>query len=190
MADPWLQNINEEGYLDRMREIQLKIRSVSIRTINVDIGLIAGKMNTKAGSSNNENEITYFNENAKTKKLPAEKSELKYYIKIKGDIKAYKFMDILVKSIEAKNECKIISTKDKLKFNVIFSKKTEINEENEKNEENEEIENNLDEDECIMKIKLYETGKNEYLIHFIKLGGSLEEFYEHFLDIQNIIKGD
>ena len=53
--------------------------------------------------------------------------------------------------------------------------------------EKEEVEEDIRKD-CIMKVKLYENN-NEYLLCFDKCEGDLEEFYENFLKIKNIIQG-
>ena len=55
------------------------------------------------------------------------------------------------------------------------------------NEEEDELE--LEEErECIMKIKLFKCNMEEYLLCFEKKQGDLEEFYDNFLIIKEIIK--
>ena len=102
------------------------------------------------------------------------------YIKINGNIIPHKFMNSLVESIQNKfdDDCTIIRSKEKLKFEVYFdlNKKYDI-------EQLEEFDNS-----CVMKVKLYEEDKGGYLVNFIKVKGDIEDYHEYFLKIQKIIK--
>ena len=72
-------------------------------------------------------------------------------------------------------ECYIKTYSDelKLKFDITFVNNDEDEEDNRK--------------DCIMKIKLLISGEDEYLLCFEKNQGELEEFYENFLKIKEII---
>ena len=134
----------------------------------------------------------------KPDKLPFEKNDLQYYITINGEIIPFKLMNVLTNLIQKnyKNKCFIEESKSKLKLKIIFEKEVENEEKNENkiNEKNEnedkDKENEFEEDDCIMKLELYESGNNEYLLHFVKLEGDIEEFYEHFIKIRKIIENN
>ena len=137
-------------------------------------------------------EVEYFNENIKPNKLK-ENRNYKYTIKIKGNIKPYKKMNLIVNQIikAYNNKCFIESSKSKLKFQIVLPKDEDDEEEDEdevqKMEEEEENYRN-DRKECIMEIKMLLCGNDEYLLVFNKIQGDLEEFYDHFLIIKDIIK--
>ena len=190
LADPWLQNINEAGYVDRMNEIKQKIDE-AMRFQKFLNFLEEGKAHSR---SIEDNDKIYFNDEMKPDKLPFEKSDLQYYIIINGEIIPFELMNDLTNLIQKnyKNKCFIDVSSRKLKLNIIFEKEAEDkeksdNKNNEKNE-NEDEENEFEEDDCEMKIELYEISNNEYLLHFVKLEGNIEEFYEHFIEIRKIIE--
>ena len=89
------------------------------------------------------------------------------------------------------NKCFIEASKSKLKFEIALPKNEDDEEEDEdeeqKMEEEEESDRN-DRKECIMEIKMLLYGNDEYLLVFNKIQGDLEEFYEHFLIIKDVIK--
>ena len=112
-------------------------------------------------------------------------------------------MNSLIKEINKlyDNKCYINTDKEKLKFRITF-----INEDNDEEEEGEkageekykkeeedeednveveDVKNNIK--DCIMKVKLYYCGNDEYLLCFEKNQGNLEEFYDNFLKIKEII---
>ena len=190
LADPWLQNINEAGYVDRMNEIEHTIDE-AMRFQKFLNFLEEGKAHSR---SIEDNDKIYFNDEMKPDKLPFEKSDLEYYIIINGEIKPFKLMTDLTNLITkyynaSKNKCFIEVSRSKLKLKIIFEKEGEDKDEKNENEKNEEEEENeLEEDDCEMKLELYEIGNNEYLLHFVKLEGDIEDFYEHFMEIRKIIE--
>ena len=194
LADPWLQNINEAGYVDRMNEIEHTIDE-AMRFQKFLNFLEQGKAHSR---SIEDNDKIYFNDEMKPDKLPFEKNDLQYYITINGEIIPFKLMNVLTNLIQKnyKNKCFIEESKSKLKLKIIFEKEVENEEKNENkiNEKNEnedkDKENEFEEDDCIMKLELYESGNNEYLLHFVKLEGDIEEFYEHFIKIRKIIENN
>ena len=113
------------------------------------------------------------------------------------------FMNSLINEIKNAydDRCDINADEEKLKFGITFinaedeeednevkEDEKEKNEKKEAGEEMDEVEvfkNNLK--ECIMNVKLYADGNNEYLLCFEKNQGDLEEFYENFLKIKEII---
>jgi hypothetical protein len=72
---------------------------------------------------------------------------------------------------------------------VIFQKEEDEIENEEKKEEN-KIENKIEDEsnkECEMDIELFEYENGGYLLEFLRTEGDIQEFYDHFLEIRNII---
>ena len=164
------------------------------------------KIKTKAISSNKRK--IFFGYNLVPKKLNT-KRMFKYSIKILGNTNVVKFMNDLAYQISDiyEDRCLIEVTEDKLKFKIIIeeseieiekeeerieqNKENEENKENEKDDKNqevEEIEDEIEENDCIMEVKIFESGMDEYLLTFEKVKGELNTFYENFLKIQDIVK--
>ena len=111
-----------------------------------------------------------FDESMEPKKLK-ENKKLKYFLKIKGYINPVNFMSSLFYKIIQnydKDEIYLEASKTKLAFKIIFE--------------------NEDGEEGIMRIKLYESEYNEYILSFNKTKGNIEIFYDNFLKIKEIIK--
>ena len=192
LEDPWLNELNknpeeykklEKEYIDFMTKLEEKIKIMNqpeIQPPKKDEG--EEKQITRSILFDTKKK--YF-VNLKPKKIK-DKRNYKYCIKIKGYINENDFMNSLVDKIKKtyKNNCLLNTNEEKLKFNITFIK--EYNEEeNDNNEEEEDEDNSRD---CIMKVKLYDNGMNEYLLCFEKSQGDLVEFYENFLKIKEIIK--
>ena len=94
-------------------------------------------------------------------------------------------MNLLLNEIKEvyDNNCLLQTDEKELKFKITFINEDDEEENDEEIEEEEDIRK-----DCIMKVKLYENN-NEYLLCFDKCEGDLEEFYENFLKIKNIIQG-
>ena len=131
------------------------------------------KSNTKSISNNKEEQ--YFI-NLTPKKIKDIRN-YKYFIKIEGNLEVNDFMNSLIEEIKKfyDLECYIKTYSDelKLKFDITFVNNDEDEEDNRK--------------DCIMKIKILISGEDEYLLCFEKNQGELEEFYENFLKIKEII---
>ena len=207
LKDPSLDEINileeyypekykqfEKDYISFMSEIEKKIKKENESTVQ------AGNENENNNVRGNHiqksmsfNEEEYFNENIKPNKLKENRS-YKYTIKIKGNIKPYKKMNSIGNQIikAYNNKCFIEASKTKLKFEIALPKdddEEEDEDEEQKMEEGDEDENDRnDRKECIMEIKMLLCGNDEYLLVFNKIQGDLEEFYEHFLIIKDVIK--
>ena len=100
-----------------------------------------------------------------------ENKKFKYFLKIKGYINPVNFMSSLFYKIIQnydKDEIYLEASKTKLAFQIIFE--------------------NEDGEEGIMRIKLYESEYNEYILSFNKTKGNIEIFYDNFLKIKEIIK--
>ena len=183
----WLEEINileekdndeykklVDEYKKRMGEIYAEINK--IEEINAEAYNEASQNNRGI----EDDDITrYFNDKTKLKKLSKNKMNLNYCVKIKGYIDPVKFMNLLGTKIQQKfkKNCFIEHSKKNFKYQIIF--------ENDEDEfEDIEIENN----ETIIKMQLYDAGNKNYILHFIKKAGDIKEFYDYFLAIKEIIK--
>ena len=190
LEHPWFNSINDKSkeeyikfeneFINYMNGIKEKIKNANQISMNIpQIKEEEKKSSTKVISFDAKNK--YFkNDKLKPKKI-SNINNYKYFIKLKGYLNEVDFMNLLCHFIYLKYglNCFIEESKTKLKFQVYF--KNTNNEE--KNEEEEEYKKKLF---CIMEIKLFE-GEDEYLLCFDKRQGNLEDFYEHFLELKNIV---
>ena len=194
LEDPWLNELNkknpeeykklETDYIKFMTELEEKIKIMNQSEIQAP-KKDEGEVNYLTRSILFDGKKKFF-VNLKPKKIK-DKRNYKYCIKIKGYINENDFMNSLVDKIKKtyENKCLLNTSEEKLKFNITFIKEYD-EDENDNNEEEEEDEDNSR--DCIMKVKLYDSGMNEYLLGFEKIQGDLVEFYENFLKIKEIIK--
>ena len=189
LNSPWLKEINDleeeknkKEYVQFLDEYSKKMGDIRNKFKNIQNVNKTDEQNQGGQRSNrgiDDEVITeYFKSDMPLKDLPENKMNPNYFIKIKGNIKPVKFMNKLCTKIKEKygDKSKIRASKKNLKFELTF--------------ESEEIEiEDLDfeREECIIKIKLYKSSENEYILHFLKKVGDINEFYEYFLDIRKII---
>jgi serine/threonine protein kinase len=183
LKDSWFEEINnllknnkeeyeklEQKYIQYMKKIEDKIHNQ-----NEDIIEIKPKNeeNQEKGAIKGisfDDKEQIFDESMEPKKLK-ENKKLKYFLKIKGYINPVNFMSSLFYKIIQnydKDEIYLEASKTKLAFKIIFE--------------------NEDGEEGVMKIKLYESEYNEYILSFNKTKGNIEIFYDNFLKIKEIIK--
>ena len=114
---------------------------------------------------------TYFNDDLAPKKLNKKEFNMKYFLKIKAYIDPVEFMNSLVNLIQKDyGEICLIETSDKkLKIKSTFE-----------SEENESI--------CKMNLVLFRSDINEYYVQFVRKNSNIEDFYEYFLKIKEIIR--
>ena len=183
----WLEEINileekdndeykklVDEYKKRMGEINDEINKIE------EINAEAYNASNKKNRGIEDDDITqYFNDETKLKKLSKNKINLNNCVKIKGYIDPVKFMNLLGTKIQQKfkKNCFIEHSEKKFKYQIIF--------ENDE-DEFEDIEN--ENNETIIKMKLYDAGNKNYILHFIKKAGDIKEFYDYFLAIKEIIK--
>ena len=191
LKDPWLDEINtleekdpekykklEENYIDCMKELESYVpKQVQITADYYDN---TGTNNNK-GIEFNESE-DYFKEDIKLNKVKDNRS-YKYSIKIKGNINPKQIMNLFAKIIirAYKGKCNIDSCVNKLKFTITFEKEVNFDD----NELNTEEEDN---NKCMMELKLLLCNDKEYLLLFNRTQGDLEQFYDNFYKINDIIK--
>ena len=121
--------------------------------------------------SSNIEEISYFNRNIQPQILP-QNFDMTFSGRIRGRIEPCDFMNCLchiIKEMFGENNCYIDINIDELKFNAIF--------ENEENNENTTIE-----------IKLYKSNNDEFVLKFTNINGSFQNFISKFHDISELIR--
>ena len=153
------------------------------------------KGNKRGDSDEDFNEIFPQNLVPKTKKNDY---DMDCYIKFKGNLDYYKFMNIFVNKIqkEFENEnCEIDDSKSKnsYKCDIIFEadENEEEEDENEDNDKHLDLNfNNLDDqrENCIIQIKLIKTGDDEYVLRFLRKSGALGSYYSKVIKFISIAK--
>ena len=110
------------------------------------------------------------------------------YIKIKGDLDHYTFMNILVNKIknEFKNDNYFFDKSDK-KYECKFIFEKEDEDEEKKLELN--LNNLADKKKvCVIQLKLFKFGEKEYVLRFLRKSGSLSEYYSKVTKMVEIAK--
>ena len=118
-----------------------------------------------------------FNEYFPSELVPKNKNfvlEINNYIKIKGKFNYYIFMNTLVNQIQNEYEnnenenCNIEESKKSYKCDLIF--------------EGDNYDN------CIIQLKLYKSGDNEFILRFLRKAGELSEYYAKLDKIIYLVK--
>ena len=210
LNDPWMKEIND------MNEDQLEQLNLEIIDEFMKLKYKKDKLNETFESNQNSDNLDFdmnsrgasleqmFKENIKIKKIKKGEKFADHFIKIKGEINPYNFMNDLLDKIKSKYEdCFIEVSKEKMIFEVIFEIEQEIEEEigeeneqeieEENEQENEqEMKNDIDfgdiDNSCVIKIKMYEDEEGGFFVNFIKKKGDIENYYKLFLEIKGIIK--
>ena len=106
-------------------------------------------------------EKEYFKNNSEVKFIGID-LEGEIYIKINGEFDYWDYMNFYVNEIKNKEKCEISDYENSCyKCNIVYK-------ENEKD----------DKEDLIIKLKLYTTGKEEYLLRFLKVSGGIFDYYE------------
>ena len=183
----WLKEINileekdNEEYKKLIKEYEKKMTETYKKIYDIE-DVEAPKNSEKSighRALDDDSIVHFFNDETKLKKLSKNKINLNNCVKIKGYIDPVKFMNLLGTKIQQKfkKNCFIEHSEKKFKYQIIF--------ENDE-DEFEDIEN--ENNETIIKMKLYDAGNKNYILHFIKKAGDIKEFYDYFLAIKEIIK--
>ena len=183
LKDSWFEEINnllknnkeeyeklEQKYIQYMKKIEDKIHNQNEDIIEIKPKNEENQEKEAIKGISFDDKEQIFDESMEPKKLK-ENKKLKYFLKIKGYINPVNFMSSLFYKIIQnydKDEIYLEASKTKLAFQIIFE--------------------NEDGEEGIMRIKLYESEYNEYILSFNKTKGNIEIFYENFLKIKEIIK--
>ena len=182
LTDNWLKEINDmnntqmENYMKEYKKYMnehLSKNNEDKRTIEQpepeDIREKEGfDMGPNKGISTDK---TYFDDDLEPKKLNKKEFNMKYFLKIKAYIDPVEFMNSLANLIQKDygEICQIETSDKKLKLKLTF--------ENEENESN-----------CKMNLVLFRVDINEYYVQFVRKNSNIEDFYEYFLKIKEIIR--
>ena len=113
-----------------------------------------------------------------------------YYIKIEDKINPANFMNNLATKIKNtfNDDCLITFFKNKFKFNVTFEEgqKEEVNEENLIEEVN-QPKINIQEQDTVIQIKIFESYKGGYILRFTKKKGELNDYLGKLKTIYSLI---
>ena len=188
LNDPWFKEINDMSE-DELNEVKEKIMEEFLELEekkNKDNENIQNNQKTDYTDNPSNRGLSseqYFKESIEIKKIKKGEKFANHYLKING-INPVDFMNLLVNYINKKyeNKCGVEISEKKLKFKVNFEIKPEYEFDSEELEE-EEINNN-----CYIKIKMYEDNEGGYLLNFIKMKGDIDNYYKYFLEIKDMIK--
>ena len=177
LSDPWLKEINDEKEKDKLELVyQEEISKIynNIKTVENKEMNISDKIISEYYTRNNDHKKGAFtNENIKPKKIPYDRILINHFIKINGNLKELEldFMNDLVDDIieDLYGFCK--AYEESLKFEVIFQ---------------ETGEKGL----CKMDIELFKYEEGRYLLEFLRTGGEIEDYYDYFLKIKELLKTD
>ncbi len=186
LKHPWFKEINElkeDEYEKLNNELVLKFLK-----LKEEIGEDNEEVNTKPkkegeddksktkGFSNDED--LFFPLDMKPKKF--DKNEfVNNFMKIKGYLNPAKFMNSLAEDMKENFDIK--ASKDSLQFEASFSFEGSF-----------EIEENsvdiLKGTKCVILISLVKSDEDEYIVQFLRKEGEIEDYYDLFLKIKEIIK--
>ena len=117
---------------------------------------------------------------------------MNHYIKLKGNLIHYKFMNNLINMI--KNEFKddihiVIDNKNKAKFEAIFNENKNEDDNNEELEEeiNEELKKNIKGGKTVIQFKLYESYNGGFILRFVKKEGEINNYLDKLETIYSLI---
>ena len=203
LNDPWLKEINNMKE-EELKDYEEKYRKIFEELeINMENNNIIKQENKETINSNQVNKsfeckINLFDINKEIEPNKLNDDEFDNHnncIIIEGYIKPVEFMNSLAGLINKKyKNCIVDKIGKKLKLIVMIAKeKSENMEENSegKEKENEKEEEDEEENDNIYKmyIELLEIKKdNRYLVNFIKGDGDIEDHYQLFIEIREIIK--
>ena len=183
LSSDWLKEINilnQQQYdlLENKIRNELEDLYKNIKETNGEEATIAKKLHEEGyitrGITNNEEKFFKSSE-LKPKKIPNYRLNVNHYIKINGKLKEVEFMNLLADEIILKypDNNHIEASEENLKMNVT-------------------IDNDLSEEtkgkkESKIDIELFEYDKGGYLLEFIRKGGEIPDYYQHFIEIKKII---
>ena len=186
------QNNNLENEVrNELTEIYNDIIEINNPVINIENKLIEYGYTTR--SLDNKDNKFFIDSDIKPKIINEKRLKINPNVKINGYLNILDFMNSLAEKIfNINNNNYIEADKKNLKMKVIFEKEEDEIECEEKKEENkiENEENKIEDEsnkECEMDIELFEYENGGYLLEFLRTEGDIQEFYDHFLEIRNII---
>ena len=155
------------------------------------------------GISESDNEIKYFEENIKCNYILENELKLKKYMKIVGNINPIDFMNSLANEIKEKfgDNVNINESEYNLIFDAVFESEEMAKEENGEFKKEimeelnklgikdiNELEKGIKKNNCVIKVELFESVNEGYIVLFVKKGGEIEDYYLYLDEIKKIIK--
>ena len=204
---PWMKDIMdldeteyknlEKNVYDEFKKIYIKILEEN-GTVNVkDVNDYEDGQNRGSFEETNE----YFDLDLVPKKAIKTGFNTKHYMKIIGKVNPSILMNIIANKIKNKygDKIDIIPNSYKLRFDICYENieddDEEDNEDEEKNEddqkeeeENEDARKGIKSEKSVIRVKLFESPKGEYIVSFIKKKGETIEFHKNLKELRNIIK--
>ena len=190
LKSPWLEEINklnEEDYHKLEEELIKEFLSLEKEMEEDNETLEIQKRDNNYGNKESGDECKqYFDLNLTPKYIYQKGLNAKNYIIIKGYLHPAQFMNDLLNKIyeEFMEICIIEEEKFKLKCNITFENKEEYD----YDIDNEEEMEYMRKEDCIICLKLYESINGGYELHFIRKKGDVEDYYNYFYRIKEIIK--
>ena len=189
----------EKNVYDEFKKIYIKILEEN-GTVNVKDANDYEEGGQNRGSSEETNE--YFDLDLVPKKAIKTGFNMKHYMKIIGKVNPSILMNIIANKIKNKygDKIDIIPNRYKLRFDICYENieddDEEDNEDEEKNEddqieeeeENGDVRKRIKSEKSVIRVKLFESLKGEYIVSFIKKKGETIEFHKNLKDLRNIIK--
>jgi len=179
LSDPWLQEINDEKEKDKLEIVYQKeiskiyenIKTEENKEMNIPDEII-NEYYTRNDDDKKGKKGAFTNENIKPKKIPYDRILINHFIKINANLIELDFMNDLVDDIieNLHGFCKAYD-EESLKFEVIFQ---------------ETGEKGL----CKMDIELFKYEEGRYLLEFLRTRGDIEDYYDYFLKIKELLKTD
>ena len=207
--DPWLKdvrNLTKEEKANLEQEIKSEFKDRE-KTIEKDREPEKIKVNPQNndnntnGNSRSVEEQEYYSSDLTLKRRKTG-INMKYFVKIDGEIKPNKFMSSVINLLKMKKKCDFNFSKKSFKFIVYLEDEEKKGEDNIPKELEEELKalnledkNNEDDDdegikkvESSIRVKLYKSTNNEYIVKFDKKSGSMEDYYNNLKVIKEVIK--
>ena len=152
-----MKELEEETKREIIEKSQLLIESDPFYLKKYGYGTSSSNKGFEMNKKDYEKE--YFKRNNDLKYIDID-LEGEIYIKINGDFDYWDYMNCYINKIKSEEKCEISDYGDSYKCNIVYK---------EKHGENEDL---------IIKLKLYETGEKEYLLRFLRISGSFLDYYE------------
>ena len=195
---PWMNDVKsftEKDYLEyenMMNELEDKVSQDDETFQNVDEKIDLNPYSGNRSGNDSDEDEKYFDSNILPKYLSIQGLNAMNYIKIKGDLQPYKFMNSLANKLEREFDCKIYAYIKDLIFEATFPNKLREEYESLEEIEEEEIEGDKPEQyifkDCVIKIEFFEYINGGHEVHFTKREGEFMDYYSYFQQTKNIIK--
>ena len=210
LENPWMKEVtslDDKGYSDLEKEVykEFEKREIDVVSSNESINSdssssIEKPIGNYKGLSDDDDKVRYFDLSLTPRYIQDTELNMENYIKINGNLRPCEFMNSLankiVKSFE--HNVKIDESKKTLKFNAIFKEDLEDVEEPDEElkkeldklslETTDEIKVVIDQKNCVIQIKLFQSINGGYIVRFMKKEGEIEDYYKNLDNIKSLIK--